>query len=65
MSNWTQSVCDTCWHKLEGDRIPTRIKPEYRNEERCSWCGAAHWSGIYLRGDPREVPFPRIVDGDE
>ncbi len=30
--------------------------------DRCSWCGMPTNSGIFVRADPRTVPFPQPDD---
>lgn len=60
--NWTQPICVPCFAK----RNPHGKQP-YRvieaDPERCCDCGQPHQSGIYIRVDPRTVPFPVISGG--
>lgn len=54
--NWTQPLCCDCWHAEHVNLRPIRIRdPEI---ERCCKCGKLTDSGIYLRIDPRTVPYP-------
>lgn len=54
--SWTQPICDPCWEKKKGNRVPIRtVSPP---EERCAYCGAGTRSGIYVRANPSDVPFP-------
>jgi hypothetical protein len=54
---WTQAVCDRCWDLWSPGRSPVRlVKPQ---KERCSACGEETHSGIYVRADPKTVPYPR------
>lgn len=55
--NWTQPICDECWEKESPDREPARFRDAKR--EICCLCGEEHESGIYVRKDPKTVPFPR------
>lgn len=72
--DWTQPVCEACWIEQEGEwdmstdgtevwqklvalRIPARVVGE-PTIERCSWCGAATFVGIYKREDPAKVRYP-------
>lgn len=58
MTSWTQPICDNCWENQRPGQEPTRIKPEYAEQEVCAFCGYHHRSGIYVRADPTIVPFP-------
>lgn len=61
--NWTQPMCGLCWEALNPDgRAPVRITKEHRRTERCCLCGLDTLSGIYVRRDPRTVPFPAEND---
>jgi hypothetical protein len=54
--SWTQPVCEDCWKKVYPGATPCKlIEPAL---ETCCLCGAATRSGIYIRRDPAEVPFP-------
>jgi hypothetical protein len=56
MANWNQPMCEDCWRRVYTDRRPTRLtQPE---PEVCAFCGADTTSGIYVREDPKAVPFP-------
>jgi hypothetical protein len=61
VSNWTQASCVDCWDRNNPDR---RSDPdaEYTNGaiEVCAWCGGKTISGIYVRVDPKTVPFPTM-----
>lgn len=58
--SWNQPICNTCWWKREPTRSPIRLTtPGY---ERCSFCGNGTASGIYVRHDPRDVPYPAHED---
>ena len=56
---WTQPICRDDWyaHYGNGTRQPTTLKPEFR-EETCCYCGKPTRSGIFVRENPREVPYP-------
>jgi hypothetical protein len=54
---WTQPVCNSCWFDREGERTPVRMRePEL---EFCCLCGQATHSGIYVRLNPMDVPYPK------
>lgn len=58
---WTQPVCGSCWTERRPDHPnPTRIREEYRERERCCYCGRGTLSGIYTRLDPSSVPYPAV-----
>ena len=54
---WTQPVCEDCWYSLYPEREPTRLRQA--EIETCCKCGIQTWSGIYIRIDPKTVPYPR------
>jgi hypothetical protein len=57
--SWTQAICERCWGIAHPGMEPTRlIDPEF---ETCCFCGAHTDDGIYVRIDPRSVPYPRKV----
>lgn len=58
VGNWNQPCCNTCWTARWPDREPTRFNEEYRIVETCAFCGDPNDSGIYVRANPNEVPFP-------
>ncbi len=51
MAGWNHSICSACWEKREPDRYPLRVSDDVLEE--CCFCGTAHASGIYVRGDPQ------------
>lgn len=55
--SWTQPICDECYSTESPGRDPVRLKEP--DIERCCVCGTITSSGIYVRRDPRMVPFPR------
>lgn len=67
--SWNASICLSCWNQRNPDRLG---KPEVGTQkyisgevERCTYCGGGHVSGIYVRDDPRQVPFPRLDIEDD
>lgn len=60
--SWTQPVCEQCWFLVNITKEPVRMKEA--DPERCCKCGVETNSGIYIRVDPKTVPFPRD-DGNE
>jgi hypothetical protein len=64
MSTWTQPICDDCWVRQNGARVPSRVADEYRETEQCAFCGRMTRAGIYVRQDPTLVKFARKGDDD-
>lgn len=56
--SWIQPLCDKCWVRRNGFRLPHRIMEDQRVQERCCDCGMKHRSGIYMRIDPATVDYP-------
>jgi len=66
---WTQAVCENGWRDYSQRefgyvRTPSRVQvpfeeEEQREEERCCFCGNVTDSGIFIRIDPKTVPYPR------
>jgi hypothetical protein len=57
--SWTQPCCEDCWVVREGARRPNRVTTEHRFVGvQCCFCGRITHSGIYVRVDPRSVPYP-------
>jgi hypothetical protein len=56
--SWTQPVCIACWNRDNPDR-QTAGRGDIGTLERCCKCGNNTQSGLYVRIDPRTVPFPR------
>ena len=67
--SWTQPKCERCWIEANSTwescdghdllievRMPVRISVV--EVEQCAFCGAATISGIYVRHDPADVPYP-------
>lgn len=60
---WTQPVCENRFKEMYPDREPHRLIPQEGEEpDRCCYCGEP--ATIYVRLDPKTVPFPR-VESDE
>lgn len=58
MSNWTHSICKTCWEKktaAEGnpDRIPVTVRND--SDKPCCFCAEPTMAGIYVRHDPAQL----------
>jgi hypothetical protein len=60
---FTQPLCLPCWRTdwPDGgmDRDPIPLKAEHAEMETCCLCGRPTNHGIYVRVDPKTVPFPR------
>lgn len=59
MSNWTQPICIECWKRERGDDIPVTCPDRF---ERCCMCCKETDAGIYVRRDPKSVPYPMIEE---
>lgn len=58
---WTQSLCEADWFANHPEREPVRVRLlEQDPDDVCCLCGTAHRSGIYVRQDPKLVPYPRV-----
>ena len=62
MTNWTHSICDECWDRLNPERLSPRSG--MGAEETCCWCGDITVSGIYLRSDPAELDCQHFEEAD-
>lgn len=72
--SFTQPVCDPCWveehsewaETSDGEMVPVSYSiPTVMKGyplELCCLCGRHTISGIYIRRDPRAVPYPTIID---
>lgn len=56
--SWTQPCCDDCWDERNPDRPSLRLR--IRESEQCVYCGLFSQSGIYVRIDPEDAPFPSL-----
>ena len=65
MSQWNHPLCEECWADQHPERRPVRVKEGYRDIEACCRCGAATYSGIYVRADPAMMPNHTSHEGDE
>jgi hypothetical protein len=64
--SWTQPCCERCWINIvgrveEGVRQPHLLASAWQLE-RCSWCGEPTIIGLYVRHDPRQVPYPAVEE---
>jgi hypothetical protein len=58
--SFTQPICDNCWDKENPDRrSPRHMEGEI---EQCCLCGESTRSGIYIRRDPKTVPYPNSTE---
>jgi hypothetical protein len=57
-ASWTQPVCENRFFELTGYRIAHRLKIPKEEWEPCCFCGTP--TNIYIRIDPKTVPFPRM-----
>ena len=63
MSNWTQPACETCFAGLFPKcENPSRIKPEFQEDEICCMCGKSIKNGLYIRVNPNTVPHPTMSE---
>lgn len=56
--NWSHAICDECWYERNPHRDPVRIVAEFRDVEKCCYCGKVNESGIYIRSNPADVKYP-------
>lgn len=73
--SWNQPKCERCWIDHEGKWEPLASHPEAERLlevrspvrvsevelETCSWCGEPTIFGVFVRADPRSVPYPAIT----
>lgn len=55
--SWTQPICVTCWNIHNPNRL-AHTMAEVCETETCCYCGKPTTSGIYVREDPKAVPYP-------
>lgn len=53
-SRWTHAICLTCWTEKQPGREPYRAAET--EPENCCYCGARTRAGIYVPGNPIDVP---------
>ena len=58
--NWTQPMCPTCWRQRHQERPPVSALDS--DVQTCAFCGKPTSAGIFVRADPRTVPFPAQSD---
>lgn len=56
--SWTQATCENCWEQRNPGRGAIAMTAQYRETEKCCYCGVSTRSGIYTRVDPTSVPYP-------
>lgn len=75
---WSQPCCEACWIsrnavivdqngdtsgiRIASVRMPTVIRDP--DIEQCAFCGSPTIVGIFVRADPKSVPFPAGDRGD-
>jgi hypothetical protein len=60
--SWNAPICWQDWELRHPDRDPVRAR--YAHAVTCAYCGEQTDSGIFVRADPRSVPFPPLEDDD-
>jgi hypothetical protein len=53
----SMACCDLCWIERQGGREPVRLREP--DAEECCYCGEQTLSGIYVRENTDDVPYPR------
>lgn len=53
--SWTHLMCVACWIDKNPGRQPHRLSEPQK--ETCAWCGKENTDGIYMRADPKTVPY--------
>ena len=56
---WTQPACEPCFKINHPGKGVMRFKPA--ELENCCFCNNETKSGIYVRVDPKTVPYPSIM----
>lgn len=69
MSSWNAPICESCWIDRAATwdmtedppvllqvRVPTTVL--HPSLEQCGFCGGPTVVGIYVRADPKLVPYP-------
>jgi hypothetical protein len=64
MGNWAHPICDDCWKREFGARLPVRIVESVRDTETCCWCGKLTFSGIYYRENPSVLQHHKPHGGE-
>src|SRR5262245_57933942 len=77
-ATWTQGICSACYAKRYPGRRPVVVSAGQpisdsrsggptitREQEQCCDCGIATTDGIYIRDDPWQVRYPRMVPPNE
>lgn len=66
--SWNAAICVADWNMRNPDRLaePKLGEQKFVGGEvnRCVYCGGGTTSGIFVRVDPRTVPFPALEDDD-
>lgn len=63
--SWTQAQCEACWIRenfaVDGDAIEVRVPVLLTEKELeiCCDCGKPTIIGLYVRKDPKTVPYPK------
>lgn len=69
--SWDQPCCERCWiYRIgrtdDGEiRRPVRVAGRDPVVEQCAFCGMLTIMGIYVRHDPREVPYPSTANDED
>jgi hypothetical protein len=58
--SWRQAICERCWLRRRPGRKPVCVPWRLAELETCSYCGSDTIVGIYVRDNPKCVPFPRL-----
>lgn len=58
--NWTQPICQKCWDTRFAPREPVRLR--FPEMQKCCYCGEGCTGDIWIRVDPRTVPYPTDKD---
>ena len=62
---WTQPCCEECWDersRIGGDPGREGVVLTHGVElETCVYCGTPTFSGLYVRIDPAEAPYPSLT----
>jgi hypothetical protein len=57
--SWNHGICAACYAVRYPNRPPVKVRDADR--EQCCDCGLPTTDGIYIRDDPVQVRYPRVV----
>ena len=52
MSKFTHNICEDCWNIKNPDKQVIKTYVDYRDGDKCCYCGNIHCSDIFVRDLP-------------